>query len=49
MLAVGIVVRVLPPFDAEYPGEYMVEARSATGAWQIAGGVDFAPEYLEAI
>lgn len=47
MFAVGVLVRVRPPFNAAFPEVYTIEAQSETGAWQIAGGVDFAEEYLE--
>ena len=44
-----IVVRVLPPFDFSYPDTYEVEEISETGAWKVAGGVDFDPSYLEQV
>lgn len=49
MLSIGVQVRVKPPFDAVLPGVYTIEAQSETGAWQIAGGIDFAAEFLEVI
>lgn len=42
-------VRVLPPFTEFYPGEYVIEAVSETGAFQICGGVDFDAIYLEPV
>lgn len=48
-LLVGQLVRVLPPFEASFPGIYVIEAVSETGAFQIAGGIDFDPIYLEAV
>ena len=49
MLAVGTRVRVLPPFSDIFPGEYVIEAISETGAFQIAGGVDFDASHLEVV
>lgn len=49
-MQVGDVVRVKPPFDVALPGEYVIEGQNPeTGAWQIAGGIDFAEEHLEAV
>lgn len=49
MLAVGVTVRVRDPFNEQFPGEYLIEGQSETGAWRITGGVDFDPEYLEVV
>lgn len=47
MFAIGVLVRVRAPFNLTFPDVYPIEAQSVTGAWTIAGGVDFDPEYLE--
>jgi hypothetical protein len=45
---IGDYVRVKPPFDAAWPGVWqIVSINPDTGAFQIDGGVDFAPEHLE--
>lgn len=49
MIGVGSVVRVKAPFSEFFPGEYVVEAISATGAFQICGGVDFDEIFLELV
>jgi hypothetical protein len=49
MIGVGSLVRVKAPFTEFFPGEYVVEAMSVTGAWQIAGGIDFDAVYLELV
>lgn len=49
MFSVGQRVRVLPPFADFYPGEHVIEAISNTGAYQIAGDIDFDPAFLEAV
>lgn len=48
MFAVGVKVRVLPPFTEQFPGVYVIEGQSERG-WFIAGSIDFAPIYLEAV
>lgn len=49
MIGVGSVVRVKAPFSEFFPSEYVVEAISATGAFQICGGVDFDEIFLELV
>lgn len=50
MIEIGCTVRVLAPFSAFFPGEYVVESRNEeTGAWRIADGIDFDEAYLERI
>lgn len=49
MLAIGVKVRVLPPFSDEFPAVYVIESQSPRGDWRIAGGIDFDPAYLEAV
>ncbi len=49
MFDIGVLVRVRTPFSLAFPGEYVIEARSETGAWVICGGVDFAEEHLEVV
>lgn len=47
MFQVGDRVRVAPPFDAALPDVYTIEGvNPETGAFQIAGGIDFAAEHL---
>lgn len=47
---IGDTVRVLPPFDVAWPGEWIITGINPdTGAHQINGGKDFAPEYLEKV
>lgn len=49
-LKVGDTVRVLPPFDAGFPGLWVIEAvNPETGAFQIAGGIDFAADHLQKV
>lgn len=40
-IAIGSTVKVKPPFDDAFPGEWVVTGLSETGAWQIGDGVDF--------
>lgn len=49
MLGIGSTVRVLAPFAEFFPGVWTITGVSETGAWQIADGVDFAPEHLEEV
>lgn len=36
MLEVGLAVRVLAPFDAAFPGVYVISSQNAdTGSWRI--------------
>lgn len=49
----GQIVRVLPPFDTGYPGEYPIIAINPTTETITIevndSGADFAPVYLEAV
>lgn len=50
MFQIGDIVRVHPPFDQAWPGEWeIVGINPDTGAFQIDGGVDFAPEHLDKV
>lgn len=49
MIEVGSTVRVLPPFSEFFPDTYVVEEISETGAFKIAGGVDFDAAFLELV
>jgi hypothetical protein len=49
MLTIGSLVRVKEPFSFHFSDVYVIEAISATGAYQIAGGVDFDAIYLELV
>lgn len=49
MFAVGVTVRVKAPFSEMFPDVYVIEAQSPTGAWQLAGGLDFDEDYLEIV
>lgn len=50
MIQIGDIVRVLAPFNVAFPHEYEVCGINAdTGAYQICGDRDFAPEYLEKV
>ena len=48
-MGVGSLVRVKEPFAAHFPGEYVIEGISETGAFQICGGIDFDPIFLELV
>lgn len=48
--SVGQMVHVLAPFDAAYPGTYMlVGIDPSAPSLTIEGGAQFAPQYLEAV
>lgn len=49
MIGVGALVRVKAPFAEFFPDEYVVEAISVTGAFQICGGIDFDEIFLELV
>lgn len=49
MIGVGSLVRVKAPFNEFFPDEYVVESISVTGAFQIAGGIDFDVIFLEIV
>lgn len=49
MLAVGDIVRVLPPFDLAFPDTYPVDDIKPDGTCVICGDRDFAPEFLERV
>lgn len=44
--AIGDQVRVDAPFSDFYPDIYTIQSISETGAFEILGGIDFAPEHL---
>lgn len=49
-IAIGSIVRVKPPFDEAFPGEWEVNGQNeANGAWQIDGGADFDEVWLEEV
>lgn len=49
VFAVDDLVRVRPPFNAEFPGEYKIDYIMPDGTCFIAGDRSFAPEHLEAV
>lgn len=50
MIGIGSRVRVKPPFDEAWPGEWTVNGHNdEANAWQIDGGADFAEEWLEEV
>ena len=48
MATVGSIVRVLPPFDAAFPGEYVVQAVNGATC-TLDGGSDFDSWYLDVV
>lgn len=49
MITVGSKVKVKAPFDVAFPGEYIVESISETGAFRICGDRDFDAAWLELV
>jgi len=49
MFEVGQIVRVKAPFTELFPETYVIEGISVTGAFQIAGGIDFDAIFLELV
>lgn len=49
MFKVGDLVKVKEPFTLHFPDTYVIEVCSETGAYQIAGGIDFDPIFLELV
>jgi len=49
MITIGSRVKVKHPFDVAFPGEYIVEAISDTGAFRICGDRDFDASWLELV
>ena len=45
-MQIGDIVRVLPPFDKEFPDAYVIEGVSEAGAFQICDGREFDEKYL---
>lgn len=46
MFNIGDRVTVGAPFSGFFPDVYTIQSVSDTGAFEIVGGVDFAPEHL---
>jgi len=48
-MQIGDKVKILPPFDVHFPGEFVVEAIKEDGTCVIMSDRDFDPKFLEKV